>query len=256
MMRKAKFLTALLTAATLSACVSTETVSRQAGPSEDAGKQNYQLGAQYYRNGNYELARSRLERAIEFDPKNAKAHSLLALTFDELGIDRLADESFRRAVRLAPDDKDVRNAYAVYLCQNRKYDDALEQFDRAIRIRENDSSWIEMTNAGVCVSQKPDLDRAEGYFRQALGVRPTYGEALIQMAALKHSTDDNLTARAFLQRYLADNPSSAPVLYLAVQIETVLGDDRAATDYMNQLLRDFPQSAEARLMLQQDRQES
>jgi Tfp pilus assembly protein PilF len=59
-----------------------------------------------------------------------------------------------------------------------------------------------------------------------------------------------------LQRYLAANPASAPVLYLAVQIETVLGDDRAATDYMNRLLRDFPESAEARLMLQQGARES
>ena len=113
-----------------------------------------------------------------------------------------------------------------------------------------------MTNAGVCVSQKPDLEAAERYFRDALGLRPTYGEALIQMANLKHRTEDNLTARAFLQRYLAANDSSAPVLYLAVQIETRLGDDRAATDYMNQLLQDFPDSAEARLMLNEGGQGS
>ena len=46
------------------------------------------------------------------------------------------------------------------------------------------------------------------------------------------------------------NPPSAGVLYLAVQVETQLGDERAATDYMNQLLRDFPTSAEARQVLE------
>ena len=71
------------------------------------------------------------------------------------------------------------------------------------------------------------------------------------MAALKQQTGDCLTARAFLQRFLAANPSSAPVLYLAVEIETSCNDDRAATDYTNQLLRDFPQSMESRLLLQQ-----
>jgi len=237
-------------------CVTTETTSRGAGPSEDAAETNYQLGAQYYRNGSYDLARARLERSVELDPRNANVHSLLALTMVQLGNHRLANESFSRAVRMGPNNKNVRNSYAVYLCQQRRYDEALEQFDRAIGIHENDNAWVEMTNAGVCVAQKPDLAKAEEYFRSALDLRSTFGEALIQMAALKHRTEDDLTARAFLQRYLAANPPSAPVLYLAVQIETVRGDDRAATDYMNELLRDFPESAEARLMLQQGSLES
>ena len=42
------------------------------------------------------------------------------------------------------------------------------------------------------------------------------------------------------------------MLYLAVDIETTCNDDRAATDYTNQLLREFPESMEARLLLQQD----
>lgn len=236
----------------LAGCVTTETLTRNTEPSDDAANQNFQLGAQYYRNGSYELARDRLLRAVELDSRMAEAHSLLALTYVQLGNNRLANESFRRAVRLEPNNKDVRNAYAVYLCQRAEYDDALDQFDRAIRIRENDSAWIEMTNAGVCVAQKPDLVQAEGYFRQALGLRATYGEALIQMAALKQREGDCLTARAFLQRYLAANPSSSSVLYLAVQIETACNDDRAATDYMNELLRDFPESPESQLMMQQE----
>lgn len=250
---RAMNLTMLVIVFMLAGCVSTETVTRRTTSTEDASAQNYQLGAQYYRNGSYELARDRLERAIEFDSRNARAHSLLALTLVQLGNHRLATEAFNRSIRLEPNNKDVRNAYAIYLCQQGKYDDAREQFDRAIGVRENDSAWVEMTNAGVCVAKKPDLVLAEKYFRDALGLRPVYGEALIQMAALKHRTEDHLTARAFLQRYLAANPSSAAVLYLAVQIETSLGDDRAATDYQNELLRDFPDSAEARLMLQQGR---
>jgi type IV pilus assembly protein PilF len=237
-------------------CISTQSVNRSPEPSADAFGHNYQLGAQYYRNGSYELARARLERAIELEPKNADAHSLLALTLVQLGNDRLATEEFNRSVRLEPDSENIRNSFAVYLCQQGSFDEALEHFDRAIAVVENDNKWVEMTNAGVCVSKKPDLARAEEYFRSALTERPAYGEALIQMAALKHRTEDNLTARAFLQRYLAANPASAAVLYLAVQIETELSDDRSATDYMNQLLRDFPDSAEARLMLQQDPQES
>jgi type IV pilus assembly protein PilF len=137
----------------------------------------------------------------------------------------------------------------VFLCGQEEYDEARKQFDQTIEVRENDNPEIMMSNAGVCMANKPDLELAEQYFRQALARRPAYAEALIQLAALKHRTGDSLTARAFLQRYLATTAESAAVLDLAIQIETDLGDDRAATDYINRLLRVFPESAEARRSL-------
>lgn len=249
--RVISILTAVLACVLVAGCISSQSGRARSEPSNDASDQNYRLGAQYYRNEKYDLARARLERAIELDSRNADAHSLLALTLAKIGNNRLATEAFARSVRLAPNSKDIRNNYAVYLCQQGRFDEALEQFDRAIGITENDASWVEMTNAGVCVAKKPDLDRAETYFRSALNLRPAYGEALIQLCALKHRTGDNLAARAFMQRFLASHPPTPAVLYMAVQIETQLDDERAATDYMNQLLTGFPESAEARLLLQQ-----
>lgn len=249
MKTRANLLVATAIISILCGCISSTTQSRGFEPSDDAAEQNYQLGAQYFRIGNYDLARDRLQRAIEFDSKMAQAHSMLALTYVQIGNTRLAGESFDRAIRYGPNDQDVRNAYAVFLCGQQDYDEARKQFDRAINIRENDNPEVMMSNAGVCMAQKPDLELAEQYFRQAIQRRPNYGEPLIQMAALKHRTEDNLIARAFLQRYLAFNEASAAVLYLAIQIETQLGMDREATDYMNRLLRDFPDSTEARQTL-------
>jgi type IV pilus assembly protein PilF len=102
------------------------------------------------------------------------------------------------------------------------------------------------------MTQKPDYEKAEEYFRDALKERSTYPEALIQLAALKFKTEEHLQARAFLQRYLSSNKSSPGVLYLGIQIEEALGDNRAATDYSNQLLREYPESPEARLVLESD----
>ena len=232
-------------------CISSETSSRRPpDTNEEAADQNYQLGARYYSNGSFELARDRLERATALDSRNANAHSMLALTYAKLGNDRLATQNFDRAVRIAPNNFDVRNAYAIYLCGEKNFDEAREQFDRAISVVENDNSEVMMSNAGVCMAQKPDYVLAEQYFRDALERRPSYGEALIQLAALKHRADKkDVSARAFLQRYLATNESSAAVLYLGVQIESALGDERASTDYSNQLFQQFPDSAEASQLL-------
>jgi type IV pilus assembly protein PilF len=249
MMTRARLLVVAAGISILCGCITTTTSSQRFSRSDDAGEQNYTLGAQYFKNGSYDLARDRLERAIAFEPKMVKAHTMLALTYAQVGNVRLARESFNRSVRLAPNGQDVRNAYAVFLCGQEEYDEARKQFDQTIEVRENDNPEIMMSNAGVCMANKPDLELAEQYFRQALARRPAYAEALIQLAALKHRTGDSLTARAFLQRYLATTAESAAVLDLAIQIETDLGDDRAATDYINRLLRVFPESAEARRSL-------
>ncbi len=249
MMTRANILIVTAIISMLCGCVTSTTQTRQFEETDDAADHNYQLGVQYFRKGNYQLARDRLTRSLDFDPKSASTHSMLALTYVQLNNTRLATEHFDQAVRYGPDDQDVRNTYAVFLCGQGNYDEAREQFDRAINIRVNDNPEIMMSNAGVCMAKKPDLELAEQYFRQAIARRPNYGEALIQLAALKHRTADNLTARAFLQRYLAFNEASAAVLYLAIQIETDLGMDREATDYLNRLLRDFPDSPEARQTL-------
>jgi type IV pilus assembly protein PilF len=255
-MRKSENLLAVLLASLLVAgCVTTTTTTNSTPSPENADKDNaadlnYQLGARYYRNGSYELARDRLLGSIELNPKNAVAHYTLALTYEKLENLRLATDSYEKAVEIAPRDFNVQNAYAVFLCNHREFDAAREQFDRAIKVTENDNSESTMTNAGVCMMQKPDHALAESYFRQALERKPNYNEALLQLSVLKFSTEDYLGARAFLQRYLNGNVPSASVLFLGVRIEEKLGDDRARTDYSNQILREFPTSPEARRILE------
>lgn len=235
-------------AVVLAACVSTTTTgpARDEANEDDAARQYYQLGARYYRAGNYEIARDRLERALEFDPRMAIAHSTLALTYEQLDIPRLAAQHYDLAVRYEPRNIDVRNTYAVFLCRQRRYDEAREQFDRVAKIPENDDPEIPLTNAGVCMAQKPDLEAAEAYLRQALERKRDHPEALLQMTLLKRRLGDPLSARAFLQRYLSVQPASPSILLLAVQIEEEMGNDSARRDYMMQLFEEFPDSAEAR----------
>lgn len=237
----------------LSGCISTVTgPPRPNANKEDAAELNYQLGARYYKMGNYELSRDRLLYSIELDPDRAVAHSTLALTYEQLGNVRLATLYYEQAVDVAPRDFTVLNTYAVFLCRQSRFTDAEDYFDRAVRAPENDNAEVMLTNAGVCMMQKPDVAKAEAFFRRALETRLNHGEALLQMCLLKHSQGDDLNARAFLQRYMSRNPPDASVLYLGVQIEEKLGDERARTIYSNRILRDFPSSPEARHLLESD----
>lgn len=245
-----KWALAVIALLALASCISTTTDVPPETDDSEAAERFYQLGARYYRNGNYKLARDRLQHAIELDSDLAIAHSVLALTYERLDNSRLAAVHHQKAVRAAPENHIVRNAYAVWLCGQGEFDDARTQFERAAGAAENDDPEVTLTNAGVCLSNEPDFTSAEAYLRRALEKNPAYGEALIQTSFLMYKTQEFLQARAFLQRYLAANKPTPEVLYLAVQIEKSLGNDRARSDYERQLLREFPNSIQARRVLQ------
>ncbi len=244
-------LSCLLVLVVLTGCVSTTSGPPKPMPDkEDAAEFNYQLGARYYRNGNFDLARDRLKQSLDFDDRRAITWYTLGLTYEALETPRLARDAYEQAVRVDSDNYNALNAYAVFLCRTGEFDDGARYFDRAARNNTSDTSWVPLTNAGVCMVQKPDLVKAEEYFRAALDLRPGYGEALLQLALLKHQKRDFLGARAFIQRYLSRNAANAGILFLAVQIETELGNAMARREYADRLIREFPASPEARRVLE------
>ena len=251
-MKKSERIAVLVIAGlSLTGCISSTTTGA-IGPESDSGdaaEYNYQLGARYYQSQSYDLARDRLERAIALDPKLAKAHMTLGMTYEALENNRLATQSYTNAIKAAPRDFNIQNAYAVFLCKQRDFDGASKYFDRAAGHPENDNAERTLTNAGLCLAQKPDIVAAEAYFRAALERKATYGEALLQLCLLKYRQQEYMNARAFLQRFMSSNSTTAGVLFLAAEIEGKLGNDSGRSEFVNQLLREFPDSPEARKVL-------
>ena len=230
-------------------CVSTTTGSLEREPTGDAAEYNYELGRNYLQAEKYELAEDRLQRAVDINPRMAKAHMALGMTYEALDNLRLATASYEAAVKSAPRDFNILNAYAVFLCRQRDFDGAQKNFTKAANHPENDDAERTLTNAGLCMAQKPDADAAEAFFREALEHKPTYGEALLQLCLMKYQQQDYLGARAFLQRFMGSSRTTAGVLFLAAEIEGKLGNERGRTEFVNQLLREFPESKEARKVL-------
>lgn len=237
----------LLTVAALlcAACV-TETGGRVLKESPtDAAAYNYRLGVEYMRSGKLRQARDRLESSVKQNPDFAQAHVTLAILYQRIDEPKLAEKAFRDAIRVAPDEAAVQNSYAIFLCGKRRFDQAERYFVRAARNPLYSTPAAALTNAGVCMRNKPDMEAAERFFRQALDVNATFGDALIQLADLKLATGNPLSARAFLERLLQRVDPTAETLLLGWRIETALGDSRAADDYADQLVELFPDSREA-----------
>ena len=112
---------------------------------------------------------------------------------------------------------------------------------------------IAYTNAGLCLYQAGDLDKAESYLRRALQINPRVGVALLRMADITYQSSRYLPARAYLQRYTEVGPHTPESLWLGFRIEDELGDRDTASKYAMLLEANFPDSREVRL-LQENRQ--
>ena len=102
-----------------------------------------------------------------------------------------------------------------------------------------------LTNLGYCYVLQNDLAHGEEYCRKALALQPEYAPALLEMQKISYQNRQYLSARAFLERYLAVAAQSPESLWYAFQTERALGDSAAADGYSEQLLTLFPASKEA-----------
>ncbi len=216
---------------------------------------NLHLAIGYLKQGRIEASLEKLQRALEAEPDYAPAHSTIALVYQRMGEFDKADEHFQRALSLNPQDGRTHNNYAVMLCQARKFDEAEEHFLIALKSRNYKTPASAFENLGVCAMQKPDLKKAERYFRRALQIAPTLPVSLLSMAQISLDNKRYMSGRAYLQRYQEVAPPTARSLWLGIQIETQLGDEAAVREYADQLSRHFPDSDEMGLLLEMEAQQ-
>ena len=239
--------------AAFAACASGGSVGDPASENE-AAIANMNLGAGYLRQGNTTLAIERLNRALVQDPNLVQAHTTIAIAFNQIGSFDEAEEHFKRATQINPDDGGAANAYAAFLCERGNWAEARPYFRRAAEDTNYGTPEVALTNAGMCARAAGDLDAAQESFRAALVRNPRYPDALLNMVELSHQRGDNLQARAFVQRYLDVRPATAPVLLTCVQVERALNNAAAADRCAAQLRSGFPGSPElAQLEAQQGR---
>lgn len=212
---------------------------------DEAARINTQLGADYLRSGKRAMAQEKLEKAIRQDPGYAPARTTLALVYVARGDRRSAEQQFRIALDLEPENPQTLNNFGAFLCTGGRLDEAAGFLVKAAKTPRYDTPAAAWTNAGACL-RKARPAEAERYLREALRVQPDYPGALSQLAWISLQRKDFLRARGFVQRYEGSGAApTAELLWVAALTEEALGDTAAAKRYKNRLLTEFPASEEA-----------
>ena len=238
----------VLTLLLLTACAS----KQQKEKAHDAAVYNVQLGLAYMSQGDLERAKDKLDRALAQDSDNADVHSARATLFARLNQKDKADEEFRAALRLAPHDPRMVNNYAVYLCQNGRYDEGVKRFLEAAHNPLYPTPEAAYTNAGVCQRAAKRDEEARANFTRALQLKPNFAEGQFQLANLQFEHGEFAPARAGIDGFIGAYNATADLLLLGVRVARAQGDRVGAQHYARKLQLDFPGTDQARALAQLD----
>jgi type IV pilus assembly protein PilF len=169
---------------------------------------------------------------------------MFGLVYMELREQKLAQQSFERALELAPTDPDINHNYGWFLCQNARAGEALRYFDQAVKNPLYPTPWRSYSAAGVCAQRAGDARAAEEYFLRALRLEPDEPTALLQLGQMRFRQGQLDEARKLVGRYNKLLAPSAESLWLALRVERRLGDRLMEQRFSNDLRRRFPASPE------------
>ena len=244
-------LATLLLALVLAACGATP--ARRDGPAardpntrQQAAETNVRLGQGYLAQGKLDLARDKLLRALELDPRSVSGHTVIAVLYERIRDEERARVHYRRAVELAPESGDAQNNLATFLCKRGEYDEADRLFAGALQDPFYKTPAVALSNRGACALSAGRVEAAEESLRRAVQLAPDMPDALYGLARATFVRGDFMRARAFVQRYEATGQAGADGLLLGYEVERKLGNVRGANEYRQRLLAQFPDSEAAR----------
>lgn len=241
---------ALMAGCALPPPVSSDTKDRVTDSDEtDVSKRSrnrMELASAYFGRGQFTTALDEVKKALVADPNLGEAYNLRGLIYASLGDDVLAQESFRRALQINPNDGDSMHNYGWYLCQQKRYDDAEAMFRRAIALPQYLGGARTLLTTGVCEARAGRWGEAEATLTKAYELDPSNPATAVNLAEVLLRRGEPERARFYIRRVNSvANQSNAQTLWLAARIEMKLGNRTAANEFGLQLRNRFPQSRES-----------
>ena len=250
-----KRLLIVLSATLLAACAGTGTApaadreiktdSDQTDADRRAGLR-LELAQGYFSRGQFPTALDELKLALQAKPDMREAVNLRGLIYAAMGDHQLAEESFRRALSVYPNDPDTMHNYGWFLCQQRRFPEAEAQFNAAVALpqyRERSKSLLAM---GVCQARAGQTAAAEQTLQRSFDLDPGNPATAMNLADVLYKRGEFPRARFYVGRVNdVREYSNAESLWLAVRIENKLGNKAAVSNIGGQLRARYPSSREA-----------
>jgi type IV pilus assembly protein PilF len=237
----------------LSACVTTieSRLTRKADP-EKAVDNYTQLGLGYIKQGKYDTARARLNRALEINADYAPANNAMALLLQSEREPEIAEEYFLKSIDLDEDFSQGQYNYGMFLMQHQRYDEACKYLSNAARDVDYQQRGKAAQNLGLCYYRNGQVELAISTFERALQGQRYNTPIFVNLTTLLVETERYDDAEAYYARFLRiverkQNQHSSNSLSLGIKLARYFKDKTQENKFAKLLEQDFPESEEYKL---------
>ena len=166
-------------------------------------------GVHLYRQGAYANAQETFRAALELRPDDPDLLFDLARCHEKMGNQPAADKAYQQCLQFAPDHPQARHAVIVRLVQTGRRDEASRQV--AAWLRASPKLAAPYIEDGWLYAQERDLDTAWSRYQQAYTLEPRNPRLLVEMAEIHLQRDRADRALVLYERSLEVEPDQPSV---------------------------------------------
>lgn len=203
-----------------------------------------QLALGYYEQGKATVALDEVKQALNIDPSFVDAYNLRGLIYVRLNDMRLAEESFRRGLAIDANDANVLQNYGWMLCQQQRYGEGVQSFDRALAnptYSDRAKTWL---TKGLCQARAGQARAAEDSLRHSFEMDARNPVTGYNLALLLYQRGQYQQAQFYIRRLNNSELANAESLWLGIKVEQRLGNRVARDQLGGQLRNRYPSSQE------------
>lgn len=249
-----KRLLTVLTAVLLTACANTgtaPTADREIKTDSDQTDGDrraairLELAQGYFSRGQFNTALDELKLALQSKPDMREAVNLRGLIYGAMGENQLAEEAFRRALVVYPNDPDTLHNYGWFMCQQKRWETADSLFDQALAQSTYRAPARTLLAKGVCEARAGRMLVAEKTLSRAFELDPGSPAVAVNLSEVLYRNRELERARFYVRRVNAQPEQvNAQSLWLQLRVERKMGNAAQVEDLATQLRRKYPQSPE------------
>ncbi len=204
-----------------------------------------ELAQGYFSRGQFNTALDELKLALQAKPDMREAVNLRGLIYGAMGETQLAEDAFRRALTVYPNDPDTLHNYGWFMCQQQRWPTADSLFDQALSQSTYRAPARTLLAKGVCEARAGRMLVAEKTLARAFEMDPGNPAIAVNLSEVLYRNRELERARFYVKR-VNDTPEqvNAQSLWLQLRIERKLGNPANVDELAQQLRRRYPQTRE------------
>ena len=173
-----------------------------------------------------------LEQIVAKDPFNIDALLRLATAHSSLGRNAQAEDTFRRAARIAPQSQDVRTYLALHYARTAEWERAVPMLEQVVRESPERATAAEALAAlksrqGQAAMDRGDTPAAIAAFERARTLAPAAFKSDLDLGVLYLDARRFAEAKDALDRALAARPDDPMALFKRAQVSVLLREGDA-----------------------------